>query len=1132
MAGTGSIVINDAATAGITGLTMNGSNSTINLANYNPTAGSFLIGDLAAGVTGTVNVTAGYVKAGDTGGDLFGNSLVVNVAAGATFDFNNNGEDFGGLTGAGNVVLGTAGLSFEEAGNRAFNGSISGTGGVNQAVPYVLTLGGANAYSGTTGIAAGATIRGTAANAFSPNSLVNVTSGGTLDPGGFSQTIAGLTGGAATTNVPVTAGTLTISPAAAATDTFLGNVAGAGNLTVAGPGTEVLGGTGGGVTGTVNVSSGTLRENAVPLSVASAVNVGATGVLDTTASANVASAFNLSGTGTLVKEGLGTLTLAGTNPAANLSAVTLTAGGLTLAASSTGASQVGSPALTVGSGTVAYAGTAGLSTTQAFNGVTLNGSLELNASAGAGGTSAVPVGSLTRLAGSTGTVDFNPVNAGATFTTTTGNGTGGIVGGYATYAAASWAVAGPGGTATPVTPLPQSSYTPNAFATGVHTDVQAATTAAAAASTLDVRFNTAAANTLALAGAATISDGGVLVTPAVGANVSTISNGSSGTGTLTTPANTDLFLHQFNPAAGLTISAALVNTNGTATMTSAPVTTTTSPTVTVGSTAGLIVGEFVAGSNVSAGTRVASINSATSVTLTLAPTAATQTLTFTPPTEVVKDGPGLVQLTGPNATAFNGSVGLNAGVLQVPGLPNLGGYATNASSSAVIFNGGQLATTSTSTVTTAFTQPFLFAAGGGTINVSTGTTLSRNADSIYGSGPLTLTSPGTGILSLGAATSSYTGAVTVNGGILRFSSSQFGTANGVTVNAGGQYQVNDNGVGTFSVATGTPFTIGGAGPAGYADPGAIALTLQSGGSPVSTIPNAVVLNGGATVGVYSTASSSNVASGTYAAALTLSGVVSGTGPLTTAGIAAFNATSGTVNGSGGVLTLTGNNTYAGGTVVASGTLRVNNTAGSGTGAGGVKVNPGGTLGGTGTIAGAVTVAGTITAGANASTGVGTLTTGSQQWNGSGGLLAKVSADGTANDRLVMSGLMVVASPSATFNVSVASAGTPTLAAGNVLVLADDTEAAAANPFAPGANAAATLAALSLTTSGITAPAGETLVLGTQADATSGYDLVLGDAVTAAAPEPTSLLLAGLAAAPLVLGRRRRRRRQGGVHIGA
>ena len=350
---TGSIVINDATTSGITGLAITGTNVTLNVANYNPNAGSVLIGDMAP-VSGTLNVTAGYVKAADTGGDLFGNSLVLNVAAGATFDFNNNGEDFGGLTGAGNVVLGTAGLSFELAGNRAFTGTISGTGGVTQAVPSVFSLGGANTYSGNTTVVAGGTIRATAANAFSPNSLVNLAAGGTLDPGGFSQTIAGLIGGAAADTVPVTAGTLTINPAG--TSTYQGSVAGAGNLTVSGTGTEILNGAAG-VTGTVNVSSGTLRENFTAVNSAAAVTIGSAGTLDTIVGTNATAGFPLTGSGTLIVEGAGTLSLAATGPTLNLSALTLGGAGLTLAASANGASQVGTPTLTTnGSGTLTVVG--------------------------------------------------------------------------------------------------------------------------------------------------------------------------------------------------------------------------------------------------------------------------------------------------------------------------------------------------------------------------------------------------------------------------------------------------------------------------------------------------------------------------------------------------------------------------------------------------------------------------------------------------------------------------------------------------------------------------------------------------------------------------------------------------------
>lgn len=47
--------------------------------------------------SGSLYVNSGYVEAADTGGDLFGNSTILNVAANATFDFNTNGESMGGI---------------------------------------------------------------------------------------------------------------------------------------------------------------------------------------------------------------------------------------------------------------------------------------------------------------------------------------------------------------------------------------------------------------------------------------------------------------------------------------------------------------------------------------------------------------------------------------------------------------------------------------------------------------------------------------------------------------------------------------------------------------------------------------------------------------------------------------------------------------------------------------------------------------------------------------------------------------------------------------------------------------------------------------------------------------------------
>jgi hypothetical protein len=210
-----------------------------------------------------------------------------------------------------------------------------------------------------------------------------------------------------------------------------------------------------------------------------------------------------------------------------------------------------------------------------------------------------------------------------------------------------------------------------------------------------------------------------------------------------------------------------------------------------------------------------------------------------------------------------------------------------------------------------------------------------------------------------------------------------------------------------------------------------------------------------------------------------------------------------VKAGGGTWALNQSMTYAGGTTVTAGTLRAN--AASATGTGPVEVAAGATLGGNGSV-GAVTVDGTITAGPNAAT-VGTLTTGQQAWEGGGTFLAKFAADDSANDRLVMTGLTVSATPGAPFTVDVAGAAIGDVA--GQYVLAVDTGATYAttpDPF--------TLASLVLQVNGSAAPAGD--YLAEASDTMGGVDLLL---ITA--PEPTSLLLLATAAGPLALGRRRR-----------
>ena len=193
---------------------------------------------------------------------------------------------------------------------------------------------------------------------------------------------------------------------------------------------------------------------------------------------------------------------------------------------------------------------------------------------------------------------------------------------------------------------------------------------------------------------------------------------------------------------------------------------------------------------------------------------------------------------------------------------------------------------------------------------------------------------------------------------------------------------------------------------------------------------------------------------------------------------------------------------------------------------------------TGTVGGTVAVNGTITGGLTAAntSSPGTLHTGVQTWNGStGAYIAKVasinasSPSANVNDTLIMSGLTVQGG----FKVSLLamSGATPTFATenadttgvltnatpGSYIVLATDSEAS--SPFA----SPSAIAALNLNFfSGAVAVAskGDTIQLAGYADG-NNYDLVAED--VASTPEPTSLMLAGLAAAPLALGRRRSRR---------
>ena len=507
-----------------------------------------------------------------------------------------------------------------------------------------------------------------------------------------------------------------------------------------------------------------------------------------------------------------------------------------------------------------------------------------------------------------------------------------------------------------------------------------------------------------------------------------------------------------------------------------------------------------------------------------------------------KQGPGTLAFTNPGPNSFNNGAFflVDAGTFQL-GAP---GQVNNIANGLIV--GNQLATPGATPTysqidgTTNVAGLLAFSNGdpntgqlltaslsGGTLNVTGVQTIVNGTNNAV----LTLTNAAvlndTGNVQ-GVSTTGASSVINLSG-TAQFNNT--GTAISFLVGGGGgTATVNQTG-GTATFAAGLQVTGTGTAVAAGAynlSGGTLATASLSGNSSNLSSTAAVNFNGGTLQALGNTNASSPFVSGVTA------NVMSGGATIDTQAfnasvasplLAASGSTGGLTKVGAGTLTLTAANTYAGPTTVSAGTLRVN---GSTLATGTVLVPAGGTLGGNGST-GTVTVAGTITAGASATT-TGTLTTAAESWNASGGYTAKVTdTTGTANDKLVMSGLTVAAGFKVTLQPT--AGATPKFAtaapsavtdgsqpAGSFLVIATDTEAGGTNPF----NSSSTIAALNslLVNAGVQpANTGDSIVLSSQPDG-NGFDLIALDVV--AAPEPASLLLLTTAAAPLMLGRRRRR----------
>ena len=393
VAGTGNITISNAGT--ITGsgfgLTVGGSANT-SIASLIGTGagtltksgtGTLTLSNAGNTYTGTTNINGGPLNfvsgsLGTTGNITFGGGTL-QYAAGNTQDISSRLKN--STTGA---------ITIDAVNNNVTFGSVidsSNTNGLtlNSTGTGILTLSGANTYSGATTVTAG-TLKTGAANVLggaSSNSAL-VMNGGTLDLNGWNEAVGSITGSSNITSnaagsITLTAGYDNTSPAAYSG--VISNGSGTISLTKVGTGTLTLSGPNT-YTGATTVNAGTLKlgaANAVGSS--SAITVGASGTFNLNNFNDTVASIADNGT---VAFGTGnTLTTSG-NQTYNNGTVTGSGIGMTITGSGAltlGATAwAGSVTLSTNSGMMEFAGAQTLGT-NSLTAVSTSGNIQLDAGA-------------------------------------------------------------------------------------------------------------------------------------------------------------------------------------------------------------------------------------------------------------------------------------------------------------------------------------------------------------------------------------------------------------------------------------------------------------------------------------------------------------------------------------------------------------------------------------------------------------------------------------------------------------------------------------------------------------------------------------------------------------------------------
>ena len=316
--------------------------------------------------TGTTTVASGTLVAANTSGSATGSGAVT-IASGATLEFGlATGSASGSVAGP---ITDNGSLAFDLTSNSSFANTVSGTGGlsINMASMITITGGtGALTYSGTTNVNVGTLADQMGFNnAFSPHSIITVSSGATLDVNS-NETVGGISGrSGAGGNIVIASGAdLTLSNTNSLS--FQGIISGSGGIEAAGVGGTTILTNANTFSGTATIDAGSKLRlgNGVSTNagLAGPIVDNGTLILDQVASGNNVTFSNpVSGTGAVSVISTSTLVL----PTANTysGGTTITTAG-TLSLTNTTGSALGTGPVTVGSSTP----------TTPFSGATLTGS--------------------------------------------------------------------------------------------------------------------------------------------------------------------------------------------------------------------------------------------------------------------------------------------------------------------------------------------------------------------------------------------------------------------------------------------------------------------------------------------------------------------------------------------------------------------------------------------------------------------------------------------------------------------------------------------------------------------------------------------------------------------------------------